>query len=456
VTRPTADAHEEGAVAVVVALLSTVLLIFAAFAADIGNAWAQSRQLSVSADSAALSAAKRVGLAMPRNTDCTPQVLTSINATQIARTEADAMNTANSPTGASEPVDGVAVACAAGGDAVEVTISNSRGVKTQLAGLIGIDQIRPNSYAVARYFRTPTAGGLRPWAVCRDTVVLAQANPGTTYATGLDNQAGVCGTTASGNWGGVDFDGGSNAAGDLAAWTQNGYPGSVTIPDPALPADPGISNSSGLGTAFTSLVNQVVLFPTARGYNGGNGNNASFDAVGVVSVKVCGVYYANTTYNIDANGVASDCWVDPLPTTSSQSTVTTGTVNATNNSTTLTAPVALFTPAMVGAQIVVTNANGNNNNPSNLTTTIAAYVSPTQVTLANRAGRTATGTTATITVTTTTTTPGLVPTQANGRPIGHIQFRYVDYVSSFTGSSTVTPCNLADSAQCAGVVALWR
>jgi hypothetical protein len=131
-------------------------------------------------------------------------------------------------------------------------------------------------------------------------------------------------------------------------------------------------------------------------------------------------------------------------------------VSATNNSTTLTAPTALFTPAMVGAPIVVVGADRQGQNPRDLTTTIASYVSPTQVTLATAARRDAPGTTTTITVTTTTTTPGLVPLQSNGRPIDHVQFRYVDYVTSFTGVSTVTPCNLADSALCAGVIALWR
>ena len=41
------------------------------------------------------------------------------------------------------------------------------------------------------------------------------------------------------------------SAGDLAAWTLNGYPGAVNIPS-TLPADPGLSNSSALRDALAS------------------------------------------------------------------------------------------------------------------------------------------------------------------------------------------------------------
>ncbi len=301
--------RDEGAVAVFVAILMPVLMIMAAFALDIGNAYANGRQLSVSVDAATLAAAGKVGSAIPYGQACTSTVLTSIGATGIATAEANAVNTANNKAGTSEPVDSVTVRCASA-NSVEVSVSNSRVVKTALAGIIGIDEIRPNSSAVARYQRYPTAGGLRPWAVCETTVVAAQGAPNITFATWLDNKqfGGKCLADATGNWGGVDFDGGNNAAGDLAYWTQYGYPRPgdpvVTIPNPVLPADPGVSNSNALKTAFASLVNQVVYFPSVTGITG-NGNNATFNAVGVVTAKVCGIRYGNQVYN-----TGSTCW-DP-------------------------------------------------------------------------------------------------------------------------------------------------
>jgi hypothetical protein len=229
-TRVRGSADEErGAVAVFVALSMVALLILVAFAVDVGNAYAQSRQLSVSADAAALAAAAEVGAVMPPGVACTQALLDSLDdgkgnvgADAVARETADAINTANNKAGVSEPVSNVTVSCA-GDSAVEVRVNTSRDVPTVFAGIIGIDSLGPNSYAIARYVRVRTAGGLRPWAVCDQTVAAAQLDPDTTFWTGIDKIAGPCDSTASGQWGSVDFDGGGNPAGPLADWTLNGY-----------------------------------------------------------------------------------------------------------------------------------------------------------------------------------------------------------------------------------------
>ena len=223
-------------------------------------------------------------------------MLTGINAQGIAQTVADDVNRRNSKPGVTEADTSVTVACADGGRAIQVSVQNRHPVKTQLAGIIGIDQISTGSYAVARYIRVSSADGLRPWAICDGTVTAAQAQPTVTFATGLDNKLGLCSSQSSGNWGSVDFNGGGNGAGDLADWTLDGYPDPVVIPGP-LPADPGVSNSSALRAAFASLVGQIVLFPSVSGYNVGGGNTGSFAAVGVASVEVCGVLYGNDTIN---------------------------------------------------------------------------------------------------------------------------------------------------------------
>jgi hypothetical protein len=56
--------------------------------------------------------------------------------------------------------------------------------------------------------------------------------------------------------------------------------------------------------------------------------------------------------------------------------------------------------------------------------------------------------------TTTTFTPGLVPLDSNHKPIDHIQFRWEDYTSSYTGTGAPT-CTL-DDPKCLGAVELWR
>ncbi len=450
---------DRGAVAVMVALLSTLLLVLAAFAVDIGNAYAVARQQSVAADAAVLAAAAKVGEAIPRGQACTQALLNSISANTLAKTTADAYNTANNKSGVSEPVVSATVTCATA-DAVEVRVDNSRAVPTSLAGIIGITEINPGSYAVARYQRTLSAGGLRPWAICDSVVRAASLALTTTFATGIDTQSGPCNSVASGNWGGVDFNGGSNPAGDLAAWTLLGYPNPVTIPNPLLPADPGVSGSSGLDIAFTNLVGKVVLFPSVTGFNpgSGSGSNASFNAVGLATVRICGVKYANTTYNIDpATGLQSDCWVNPVGTTTvvvSPPVTTTGTMAV--NSNVLTIASGLF-PTVANPNVVITVTVQRAGNPPGslpLGPTVATPTSATTATLAAPAKRAVAGVAVTIT-TTTTTYSGLVPRQPNGDPIDHIQFRWVNYsVSNYPGSNS-TPCAFTDQ-QCVGFTSLWK
>ena len=450
---------DDGVVAILVALLASVLFVLAAFAVDIGNAYAVARQQSVAADAAVLAAAAKVGEALPVGQPCTQALLDSVGANAIAKTTADLYNTANSRTGATEPVVSATVTCPTF-DALEVRVDNSHPVKTTLAGVIGISQITPTSYAVARYQRTLGAGGLRPWAICDSTVLQAQANPGTTYATGIDTQAGPCNSVASGNWGGVDFDGGSNGATDLATWTMNGYPKPVTIPDPLLPADPGVSNSSGLGAAFAALVGKVVLFPSVTHYTGGNGGNASFDAVGLATVRICGVVYGNTTYSVDsATGAQSDCWVNPVGTTSTSVTTQTTTGTMANNGTdlTLTGPSGVTFPTVANPNVsIAVSVVGAGNNPGTqpLATTVATLDTATHVVLAARARKAVTNADVTIT-TTTTTYDGLVPLKANGNPIDHIQFRWVSYATSSYDGTSSAPCAFTDR-RCVGFTELWR
>ncbi len=263
-------------IAILVAVMATMVLVLAAFAVDIGNAYANARQLSVAADAASLAAAAKVGQAYPFGQACSAATLTSIGAQGIAQAEATRINTDNARATNVGAVDSVTVACADSGKAIEVTMANSRGVPTTIANVIGISQINPGSHATARYVRVPlppTVTGLRPWSVCDSVVQRAQLDPNKTFATALDNKLfgadgnayDSCPGISNGNWGSVDFDGGSNPAGVLADWTANGYPNPVTIPNAHLPADPGVSNSSALRAAFEGLVGQVVLFPWSPG-----------------------------------------------------------------------------------------------------------------------------------------------------------------------------------------------
>ncbi len=224
---------DQGAVAVLVAICAVLLLLLAAFAVDVGNAYANNRQLSVAADAAALAAAAKVGESLAPGTQCTAAFAAAAQA-GIAKTVADQVNAQNNKANGasgSEPVDSVTVTCTDPTTGqplnyIEVTVKNSRSVKTSLATIIGITELLPNDGATARYVRQTTGGGLRPWAVCAGDVQAAQDNPNTTFQTWLDNKAfGVgCLQDSSGNWGAVDFDGGNNNAQATSPLDPRGLP----------------------------------------------------------------------------------------------------------------------------------------------------------------------------------------------------------------------------------------
>lgn len=475
---------DTGAVAIVVALLMTLIMVLAGFAVDIGNAYAQGRQLSVAADADSLASAAAVGNAMPLATLCTQATLDSltdsaghVGAQAIGKAAADAMNTANNKTGVSEPVNSVTVSCvpANPGDtvanAIEVRVDNSRVVRTAIAGIIGISTVTPSSYAVARYVRTKSAAGLRPWAVCDSTMQAAQLSLTTTFWTGIDwmpgGATGPCSTTAAGNWGAVDFNGGSNSAGDLANWTMYGYPGSVQIPSTPQ-GDPGVSNSSELRAAFSQLIGAVVPFPTVTGFTCSStpcgGSNSQFAAVGIGTIRVCGIVFGNNTYNYDqSTGTTSDCWVPPSQPTSDTTTTTQSTTTSAAmpvGSLTLKISQAGFpsvTPsANVTVSVLMTRVLRGN---KDFNTTVATFTSPTQADLSTAPDKIIpAGTPVTITTTTVTGTGGFGPYVYSGNRWNlkdHIQFRWVSYSSGSYSGSNPTPCAFNDH-RCVGITRLWK
>lgn len=292
-----------GAIAIIVALLCTVMFVMAAFAVDVGNAFAVKRQLSVAADAAALDAARAVAVAesagqpiLGGGRGCSSWSAAQIAAARsAASTAANATNSANDRSGEST-VDGVTVTCV-GDSRVEVKVDNSRDLDVFFGGIAGATGYSPARSATAAVLPRLAISGLRPYAACNTVVDAASAQPGTTFVMDLDNKIGLCNSTAPGNWGVVDFDGGSNPTGDIRNWTEFGYPNPVPAPDSDLPADPG-ANLAPVSSQLDTLVDQVVLFPVVTGYTPGSGpgSNGRFNLIGFVGAKVCAYYVSNTQY----------------------------------------------------------------------------------------------------------------------------------------------------------------
>jgi hypothetical protein len=310
---------DDGAVAVLVAVLAIVLFVMAAFAVDVGNAYAIKRQLSVSADAASLSAAQAVNNLLPVGRGCYAPDLTA-----AATTAATTTNAQNDRSGKAS-VASVVVSCTTHG--VEVTVTNSRTAPTIFGGVLGVGSITPSGSATALVAVPTVATGLRPIAACATTVVDATtSSPMKQFVVYISKDSAVCGTSGTGQWGFTNFlDQGSfglfNHAGDAAYypgetcaggnansggnagcqsdWVDNGYGGPVTIPNLAVSAATGLSGNTGLAnssayrTAMQGLVGQVIQLPVATAYT----NRDRLNTVGVTTVLVCSVNLGGSVYS---------------------------------------------------------------------------------------------------------------------------------------------------------------
>jgi Flp pilus assembly protein TadG len=295
---------DRGAVAVMSALLMVALLGVAAFAVDMGIAYASKRELSVTADAAALAGAQAAGIQLqtlyPSGTSCTNAVAGQLlsSATGAASDVYDEQRPQNSAAAS------VTVACD-GPDAIDVRVVAEATHDTVFGVVLGVDQLNPGSQSTARISGSRAYSGLRPFAVCDDNLVRGDQTQ-TQRSQYAKKDLVSCGPLPPGNWGLVDFDGGGNSNADLADWTRYGYNGPVTVPNPALPGDPGIDTSAPVKSALDSIVGDVVLLPVAQAWNPGSGNNATFNMPSLTAVKICG--YQDGT----KSPVKGDCWSDAL------------------------------------------------------------------------------------------------------------------------------------------------
>jgi hypothetical protein len=260
---------ERGAVAVVVGVCALMIFAFAAYAIDSGQAWASRRHLITAADAGALAAAK--GFAEGGN-GC------SSAGTSVTANHASAAMTACNPS----VVDNTRG---------NVTVQAKATVDYAFAGIFGQSSKAITATTTAQWGIPKSVAGLRPYGLCIDANQQLKAwlaNPvgssGTVRVTYGKDQPTACGA-APGNWGVVDFDGGSNANSDTKDWTLNGYPGQVSVGD-TLSGDTGaISNSLDSGLSFLKSSGETFALPVFDTITN-PGSNAQVHIVAFVLVKL--------------------------------------------------------------------------------------------------------------------------------------------------------------------------
>ena len=217
---------ERGATLVWVLLAMVALLSMMALALDGGYAYAQRRRMQNAADAAAIAGARMRGLG-----GSDTQVGSAVN--QYA--------TANG-------AEGVSWSYLNGQTTVQVTAS--RTFPTFFAGIVGLWEMTASAVAEASLESLSATGNLLPMIVEEDDFVIDQ-----TYDLWNDDPE------APGNFGWLDWNGGSPSAPELANNIANpSNSGCWQIGD-TVPAAAGVMDSALVRNAFSGWIGQHVTIP---------------------------------------------------------------------------------------------------------------------------------------------------------------------------------------------------
>ncbi|MGQ0802908.1 MAG: hypothetical protein ACT4PI_03450 [Actinomycetota bacterium] len=259
-----------------VAVIIVVVIACAAFALDSGAGWQAQRRIRTATDGAALASA---GTYAAGGNGCA-----TTDDTYVAANDSGAT------------VTGCAVTAQSGSTPGRVTVTAERTVDFRFAQIFGIDNVDVKSSTTARFGNANAASGLRPMGLClyANPELAAwlnlpsgpTADSGTIRITYSKSHPDACGSNAPGNWGMLDFNGGSNSNAETKDWVANGYPGDIPLSPPNVPGDPG-AFSTTISDELESLIGTEFGLPVFDQVTG-NGSNTQFRVVAFVKVELIG------------------------------------------------------------------------------------------------------------------------------------------------------------------------
>jgi Flp pilus assembly protein TadG len=295
----TVRSSERGATALLVALLAVVLVGVLAFVSDFGTAYANQRSLQNGADAAALAVGRQIAVNAPPNQTCT--TIKNAYNTPAMRTAATGVFAKNVEAGAalSTGVPGFEVACEQVGttETLVVKVAGEQQSPSFFGGIFGRSSVPVAKSAKVIVGPLGAVVGLRPFAICDQAADFLALTPGTVFTYRFDNATAGCGY-APGNWGLLDFNGGSNPTGEIADWLHNGYNEPIANAPPIyLPGNPGAPNPGGLEAEmdFMMTLGDIVL-PVFDDLTG-TGSASQFRISGFISVTPCGWKFNNKSGN---------------------------------------------------------------------------------------------------------------------------------------------------------------
>ncbi|MBA3719703.1 MAG: hypothetical protein H0W95_05370 [Nocardioidaceae bacterium] len=301
--RPAAE--ERGAAAILTAILITVLIGFMAFVTDFGMAYANKRGLQNGADSAALAVAQKIALQGSPTASCAQ--LATVWDNPSSRAVAEDYFGRNRPGGDSA-INHFDLVCVDDGKQLVVEVGTAQNSPSFFGTLFGQDDVDIEQEAKAVVAPAKSVMGLRPFGVCKGVADQIIAVPMGNHTIGLNNIDFGCGG-APGNWGIIDFNGGSNPTGEAIDWILNGYNGPISNSPPLnFSGQPGAPNPGAFEAAMNSVLDDEIAIPVYDQLTM-SGGNAQFRIMGFLAIKICGWKFNNR----NGQGSCFDPLVVPVP-----------------------------------------------------------------------------------------------------------------------------------------------
>lgn len=293
--------RQSGAVTVMTALAIVPVVMAGAIAVDTGRVWVERQQVQTAAEAALAAAA-------------------SIWADSKSPCSAQALDIAVQNAGSDAEVSCTTTGDSAGG---QITVTVERQVDTTFTDLLGRSETDVSATATAVLGGASSILEVRPMALCVEHPALvawrdsgfAPSGPVAVFWEGDwddddgdgdddgddgddgddddDGDAGGDGGTAGGtaggncagdvpgNWGVLDFDGGSDTDSDTRAWIEDGYQLPVSVPA----TFEGVSGVPSPSVGLDPVVGETVVLPLF-GSAGGDGDDATFSIVSFAAVTI--------------------------------------------------------------------------------------------------------------------------------------------------------------------------
>ena len=255
--RPNCD---DGSIVVLTAVMLVPLMLALAIVADSGRVWSDRTALQNAVE---VTAAKAASTWIRTNTVCPASVTSFLTVDNATPTSSTCTTTGNWREGT-------------------ITVSATDASPLYFSALLGRSSSTITASTTVKVGGTASLVGVWPIGLCENQpAIVAWKNSGfsltTQYTITLQSGTNFCTGSAGGNWGLLDFNGGSNPTSEARDWVQNGYQsaldaGSIVGGNPG-----GISNNIGINT----MIGKTVLVPLFNQATG-TGNNANYRISGFV------------------------------------------------------------------------------------------------------------------------------------------------------------------------------